>query len=390
MAKYRFDQIAINSTEKKKPVEEDRFTYLGLEHLDSGSLKVTRFGSEVAPIGEKLVMHKGDVLFGKRRAYQKKVAIAPFDGIFSAHGMVLRPKEDVIDKDFFPLFISSDYFLDAAIKISVGSLSPTINWRDLKELEFELPDMDTQRKLAEVLWSINDTIEAYKRLISATDELVKSQFMEQFGSYLGDETRCATVEQVCTVFADGDWIESKDQADDGIRLIQTGNVGTGVYLDKGERARYIDEETFIRLNCTEVLPNDILISRLPDPVGRACIIPDGLGKSITAVDCSIVRLKSHVLPEFFVAYTMTTLYAAQIGSSVTGSTRKRISRKNLGQVVIPTPDIDQQEQFAAFVRQSDKSKFAVLSCSNLNLWSSSACHRLKATDGVLSRSALLL
>ena len=357
MAKYRFDQIAINSTEKKKPVEEDRFTYLGLEHLDSGSLKVTRFGSEVAPIGEKLMMHKGDVLFGKRRAYQKKVAIAPFDGIFSAHGMVLRPKEDVIDKDFFPLFISSDYFLDAAIKISVGSLSPTINWRDLKELEFELPDMDTQRKLAEVLWSINDTMEAYKRLISATDELVKSQFMEQFGSYLGDETRCATVEQVCTVFADGDWIESKDQADDGIRLIQTGNVGNGVYLDKGERARYIDEETFIRLNCTEVLPNDILISRLPDPVGRACIIPDGLGKSITAVDCSIVRLKSHVLPEFFVAYTMTTLYAAQIGSSVTGSTRKRISRKNLGQVVIPTPDIDQQEQFAAFVRQSDKSKF---------------------------------
>lgn len=357
MAKYRFDQIAINSTEKKKPIEEDRFTYLGLEHLDSGSLKVTRFGSEVAPIGEKLMMHKGDVLFGKRRAYQKKVAIAPFDGIFSAHGMVLRPKEDVIDKDFFPLFISSDYFLDAAIKISVGSLSPTINWRDLKELEFELPDMDTQRKLAEVLWSINDTMEAYKRLISATDELVKSQFMEQFGSYLGDETRCATVEQVCTVFADGDWIESKDQADDGIRLIQTGNVGNGVYLDKGERARYIDEETFIRLNCTEVLPNDILISRLPDPVGRACIIPDGLGKSITAVDCSIVRLKSHVLPEFFVAYTMTTLYAAQIGSSVTGSTRKRISRKNLGQVVIPTPDIDQQEQFAAFVRQSDKSKF---------------------------------
>ena len=126
-------------------------------------------------------MHKGDVLFGKRRAYQKKVAIAPFDGIFSAHGMVLRPKEEVIDKDFFPLFISSDYFLDAAIKISVGSLSPTINWRDLKELEFELPDLETQRKLAEVLWSINDTMEAYKKLISATDELVKSQFMEQFG-----------------------------------------------------------------------------------------------------------------------------------------------------------------------------------------------------------------
>ena len=122
MSKFRFEEIAINSTEKKKPVESDKYTYLGLEHLDPGTLKVSRFGSDVAPIGEKLVMKKGDVLFGKRRAYQKKVAIAPFDGIFSAHGMVLRPKTEVIDSEFFPLFISSDYFLDAAIKISVGSL----------------------------------------------------------------------------------------------------------------------------------------------------------------------------------------------------------------------------------------------------------------------------
>ena len=90
MTKYRFEDIAYNSTEKKKPVEEDKYTYIGLEHLDPQCLDVTRFGSEVAPIGEKLIMKKGDVLFGKRRAYQKKVAIAPFDGIFSAHGMVLR------------------------------------------------------------------------------------------------------------------------------------------------------------------------------------------------------------------------------------------------------------------------------------------------------------
>ncbi|MBR4630072.1 MAG: restriction endonuclease subunit S [Treponema sp.] len=178
MAEYRFDDIAINSTEKKKPVESDKEHYLGLEHLDSGTFKVSRFGSEVAPIGDKLIMKKGDVLFGKRRAYQKKVAIAPFDGIFSAHGMVLRPKEDVIDKDFFPLFIASDYFLDAAIKISVGSLSPTINWRDLKELKFNLPELDEQKKLAEVLWQIVDTMESYKKLLAKTDEMVKAKYAE--------------------------------------------------------------------------------------------------------------------------------------------------------------------------------------------------------------------
>lgn len=92
MPEYCFDEIAINSKEKKKPTEEDKYTYIGLEHLDTGSLTVSRWGSEIAPTGDKLVMRKGDVLFGKRRAYQKKVAIAPFDGIFSAHGMVLRPR----------------------------------------------------------------------------------------------------------------------------------------------------------------------------------------------------------------------------------------------------------------------------------------------------------
>ena len=230
MAKYRFEQIAINSTEKKKPVEEDRFTYLGLEHLDSGSLKVTRFGSEVAPIGEKLVMHKGDVLFGKRRAYQKKVAIAPFDGIFSAHGMVLRPREDVIDKSFFPLFISSDYFLDAAIKISVGSLSPTINWRDLKTLEFELPDLATQRKLAETLWSINETMEAYKKLISATDELVKSQFMEQFGN-LDSNTKHYPIKKLSEIadYWNGLTYKPTDTVQDGtgILVLRSSNIQNG-------------------------------------------------------------------------------------------------------------------------------------------------------------------
>lgn len=187
MSEYRFDQIAINSTEKKKPEESDKYTYIGLEHLDSMDLEVHRWGSEVAPKGEKLLMKKGDVLFGKRRAYQKKVAIAPFDGIFSAHGMVLRPNEKIVDKDFFPLFISSDYFLDAAIKISVGSLSPTINWRDLRELKFCLPDLETQRKLAKVLWAINATMQNYKVLLAKTDELVKSQFIELFGELGSDD-----------------------------------------------------------------------------------------------------------------------------------------------------------------------------------------------------------
>lgn len=194
-----------------------------------------------------------------------------------------------------------------------------------------------------------------------------SQFMEQFKELINNPEACSKIEDECTVFADGDWIESKDQSDEGIRLIQTGNIGNAQYLDKGERARYITEDTFNRLNCTEVKANDILISRLPDPVGRACIIPEGLGKCITAVDCTIVRLRSRILPEYFIAYTLSPFYMMQVAARETGSTRKRISRKNLGILKIPVPQIAEQESFASIVRQSDKSKFATRMCSNLNL-----------------------
>jgi len=120
--KVKFDNIAFNSVAKKKPVPEDATHYIGLEHIDSGSFEITRWGSEVAPIGDKLLMKKGDVLFGRRRADQRKVAIAPFDGIFSAHGMVLRPKTDVVDPGYFPFFIASDLFMNEAVRISVGGL----------------------------------------------------------------------------------------------------------------------------------------------------------------------------------------------------------------------------------------------------------------------------
>lgn len=95
------------------------------------------------------------------------------------------------------------------------------------------------------------------------------------------------LEDICTVFTDGDWIESKDQADEGIRLIQTGNIGMGAYLEKEEKAKYISEETFNKLKCTEIFSGDILVSRLPEPVGRACIIPEKKERMITAVDCTI-------------------------------------------------------------------------------------------------------
>ena len=151
MKTYRFDQIAIRATDRVQPAETDLEHYVGLTHLDSESLKIRRWGSPADVKGQKLGFRKGDIIFGKRRAYQRKLAVADFDGICSAHAMVLRPKTDVVLPAFLPFFMQSDLFMNRAVEISVGSLSPTINWRTLAAQEFPLPPLDEQRRIAKLL-----------------------------------------------------------------------------------------------------------------------------------------------------------------------------------------------------------------------------------------------
>ena len=168
---------------------------------------------------------------------------------------------------------------------------------------------------------------------------------------------------VCEVFTDGDWIESKDQSDSGVRLIQTGNVGEGVFKDRSEKARFVSSETFTRLRCTEIVPGDCLISRLPDPVGRACIVPDTGESMITAVDCTIVRFqKDTYLPELFAYYSQADSYLRAVEAETTGTTRNRISRARLGQVAVPVPPLPEQRRIVAIL---DKA-FAGIATSKAN------------------------
>jgi type I restriction enzyme S subunit len=156
------------------------------------------------------------------------------------------------------------------------------------------------------------------------------------------------LEDVCSLFADGDWVESKDQSLSGIRLIQTGNVGIGVFRDKIDKARYISEEKFKQLKCTEIFEGDCLISRLPDPVGRACIVPNMNERMITVVDCSIIRFQQNkILNKWFLFYSLSNMYQQQINSQISGATRQRISRKNLGQIGVPIPPLAEQQQIVA-------------------------------------------
>ena len=342
----------------------DRFTtdldfYIGGEHMESNELEVTKRGllkDNLGKLGFKFhfAFKERDVVFMARNPHLRKAGMVMFSGLCSDATYILRSKnENIITQEFLAIQLQSDHFWDYCERTKVGSVNFANNWSSIANYEFALPPIERQKEISKKVWAAYSLKKCYLHLMDATEEMVKSQFIEMFKNCREQKS----LSDLCDVFMDGDWIESKDQSDFGIRLIQTGNVGNGVFKDKGDKARYISQETFDRLNCTEIYAGDILVSRLPDPVGRSCIVPRGLGKCITAVDCTIIRLGATILPEYFICFTKTPAYTTQIKQFLSGTTRLRVSRANLGNVIVPVPPICKQKQFVFVAEQADKSKF---------------------------------
>lgn len=158
-----FGAFADSVNERVEPADAADDIYVGLDDLDSGSLHIRRWGKGSDVIGTKLRFRKGDIIFGRRRAYQRKLAVARVDGICSAHAMVVRAKPDEVLPEFLPFLMMSDKFMNRALEISVGSLSPTINWTTLKLERFDLPPLDQQRRIAEILWAIDEADQQYQK-----------------------------------------------------------------------------------------------------------------------------------------------------------------------------------------------------------------------------------
>ena len=356
MTRYRFDQIAENSTAKKKPEDSDRERYVGLEHLDPGTLEVIRWGAEVTPKGDKLLMERGDVLFGRRRAYQKKVGIAPFDGIFSAHGMVLRPRTDVVDPDFFPFFISSDVFLDEAIRVSVGSLSPTANWKDLKVLEFSLPTLDKQRELAGILSEAEQLEGCYRGLLATCDDVVKSQFVEMFE---GKEYPSSCLSTLVSSMRNG--LSPSKSGSHRSKVLTLSAITQGRFDSSAWKDGFFTEEP----------PADKRISNEDFYVCRG----NGNKHLVGTGEYSNVPMKDMVFPDTMIAARIkqeqiilpylrcawnqpSTRKQIEASAKTTNGTFK-INQTALGNIKLLVPPLELQQEFADFATSVDKSKFAV-------------------------------
>ena len=164
----RFDGIATNVNKRvSDPSEAGVDYYVGLQHLEPDTLRIRSWGSPGEVSSTKLLFEPEDVIFGKRRAYQRKLGVAEFRGVASAHSLVLRARPEVMLPGFLPFFMQSDRFMDRAQQISVGSLSPTINWKALAKQEFVVPSLEWQHSALSVLEAFEANVEAHRAVVSS-------------------------------------------------------------------------------------------------------------------------------------------------------------------------------------------------------------------------------
>lgn len=251
-----------------------------------------------------------------------------------------------------------DYFFSVAY----GAAIQNINTEILRQTPILKPPLSKQQRIASILSTYDDLIENNRRRIQLLEQAARLLYKEWFVHlrFPGHEHTkihngipegwvLETVAGVCTAFEDGDWIESKDQGGEDFRLLQISNIGDNEFVETGN-LRYITTETFRRLRCNEVVSGDILISRMPKPIGRAWYVTEQPWRMITAVDVTIARPNLEIIDSFYYLYHLnSTAHIARCELRATGATRPRVSRKNMGALPILLPPKPIQSTFGELV-----------------------------------------
>lgn len=323
---------------------------VGLEHLDSGDVFLTRWDENTEHTFTK-GFKQGHILFGRRRAYLKKAVVAPFDGVCSGDITIIEAIPEMVDPELLPFIIQNDTLFDFAMSKSAGGLSPRVKWNDLKEFVIELPDMEKQQELAELLWSMEYTKRSYRKLIAQTDELVKSQFIEMFQYIKQDEYK--SLKDVCTLITDGTHNPPKF-VDSGIPFILVSNITGNVVTY--ETPKYITEDDYqLLMKRTPIEKGDVLLSTVGSYGHPAIVTAD----KKFAFQRHIAHLKPNrelLTSEYLHAAILSSVVQEQIEILVLGVAQKTLNLSAIKQIKIPVPTITEQQKFVSFVEQSDKSK----------------------------------
>ena len=352
--RVRFDQIATQINDRvDNPAEAGVERYVGLEHLDPDSLRIRRWGEPTDVESTKLRFQPGDIIFGKRRVYQRKVAVADFEGICSAHAMVLRAKPVAVLPEFLPFFMQSDLFMERALSISVGSLSPTINWTALAAEEFLLPPMQEQARLVEIFTASHSAIEALLDARDKLGQLESASLLAKFGAQYGKNPEgyelrpLAKLAEIRTGLAKG---KPSGSATTELPYLSVANVKDG-FLDLSEVKEITVERD--RVQRYSLQAGDVLMTEGGDldKLGRGTVWQAEIPLCLHQNHVFAVRTNIELLDPWFLAAIARSVY----GKSYFRKCAKRssnlasINKAQVSAFLVPaTPIVEQKNWLQAY------------------------------------------
>ncbi len=373
MAKYLFGDLVKEVKEKVDRQNNPYEYYIAGDHMDTDELHLLRRGtfegSDVGPAFIR-VFKPGQVLYGSRRTYLRKVAVADFEGITANTTFVLESKdESVLLQRLLPFVMQSERFTQHSIKRSKGSTNPYVLFSDLCDYEVDLPDVEEQKQLTDILWAMDAVRMSYKRLIEASDNLVKSQFIEIFGSDSLEGLSCptATMGEVFDITSSKRILKSEWRSE-GIPFLRVRDMVILAMNRPADNEFFVSEDFFNRLKDSDGLPcsGDIMVSAT-STIGKCYEVATNDRFYYKDADILRFRKKRDVDANFFMYCMKLPVLMKQIEATLGVTTVGHFLIARAKKIQMPLPPIELQQQFAAFVRQSDKSKFAALIASNLNL-----------------------
>ena len=355
MGKITLGEVAIESKVTWKS-DKVGVPIVGLEHLEPGEITLSNWEIDSENTFTKK-FSKGQVLLGRRRVYLRKAVIAPVDGICSGDITVIEAIPGKILPELLPFVIQNDKFFDYAVQGSAGSLSPRVKWEHLKKYSFELPSIDEQKILANKLWAAYRLKESYKKLLSATDEMVKSQFIEMFSAMPTTPVKTYVDDSF-----PGEW-GTEDTVGDGVKVIRTTNFTNSGKLNLTDVVtRSIEDRKIAR---KQIKKYDTILERsggtADNPVGRVVLFEEDdlfLCNNFTQV----LRFKD--IDPRFAFYSLYYFYQTNktairsMGSKTTGIQNLNMSKYL--EIGIPNASDEEQKEFVAIAEQADKSKFTSL------------------------------
>jgi len=303
-----FGEVVRLTRERSADPEADGlYRYVGLEHIESGDLKIRRWGETANGTTFTNVFRAGQVLFGKRRAYQRKVAVADFDGVCSGDIYVLEPKSAQLAPELLPFICQTDGFFEHAVGTSAGSLSPRTNWDSLASYEFALPPLDEQRLIADVLEAARGVVDHYRSVTTSSRVLRQSverrTLIGGVPEAIGNNTsiedirlpprwQLVAASKLCSVPITSGSTPRKGEVRSQMRypFIKVGNLTFDGQLDFGAEASHVNRAAFDETSSLHVFPGDVLTNIVGPPLGKVSVVPSGFPEAL--INQAIVRYRA--------------------------------------------------------------------------------------------------